>query len=153
MGRLLTAIILFSLMLIAFSGCSMSNYGQLKSNPEVTQAFENYQISPGYKYYYRGTYGSPIAIVGINNNYQLNSRLWVQIDPESKDFRTLINKVSLQGTGGTTHPWGFTILDNAGNDVGVWYSAIRAAAVKIDEKGQIVNLSPLRTVTIGDQAQ
>ncbi len=77
----------------------------------------------------------------------------MQIDPESKDFRTLINKVSLQGTGGTTHPWGFTILDNAGNDVGVWYSAIRAAAVEIDEKGQIVNLSPLRTVTIGDQGK
>ena len=131
----------------------MSNYGQLKSNPEVTQTFESYRILPDTKYYYRGTYGSPIAIVGIKNNYQLNSRLWVQIDPESKDFRILINKVSLQGTGGTTNPWGLTILDNAGNDVGVWYSAIRAAAVKIDEKGRIVNLSPLRTVTIGDQAQ
>ncbi len=153
MGRLLTAIILFSLMLIAFSGCSMSNYGQLKSSPEVTQAFENYQILADTKYYYRGTYGSPIAIAGIKNNYQLNSRLWVQIDPESKDFRTLIDKVSLQGTGGTTHPWGFTILDNAGNDVGVWYSAIRAAAVEIDENGQIVNLSPLKAVTIGDQGK
>ena len=153
MAKFLTAIILFLSVLIAFSGCSMSNYGQLKSNLEVAQAFENYQILPGYKYYYRGTYGSPIAIVGIKNNYQLNSRLWVQIDPESKDFRTLINKVSLQGTGSTTHPWGFTILDSAGHDVGVWYSAIRAAAVEIDETGLIVNLSPLRTVTIGDQGK
>jgi hypothetical protein len=42
-------------------------------------------------------------------------------------------------------------LDKAGNEVGVWYSAIRAAAVKIDKNGQIVNLSPLRTVAIGDQ--
>jgi hypothetical protein len=65
----------------------------------------------------------------------------------------LIDKVSLQGSGSTTDPWGFTILDNSGRDVGVWYSAIRAAAVEIDEKGQIVNLSPLRTVTIGGQAR
>ena len=63
----------------------------------------------------------------------------------------MIDRISLQGTGSTTQPWGFTILDRSGNDVGVWYSAISAAAVEIDEKGRIVNLSPLRTVTIGNQ--
>ncbi len=152
MGRLFTAVILIGLMLITFCGCSLSNYGQLKSNPEVTQTFKNYKILPDTKYYYWGTFGQPVAIVGINSNYTLNSKVWVPIDPESKDFRTLINKVSLQGTGNIAHPWGFTILDNAGNDVGVWYSAIRAAAVKIDANGQIVNLSPIRTATIGDQA-
>ncbi len=152
MGRLFTTVILIGSMLITFCGCSLSNYGQLKSNPAVTQAFKNYKISPDTKYYYWGTFGQPVAIVGINSNYTLNSRVWVPIDANSKDFRTLINKVSLQGSGGTTHPWGFTILDHAGNDVGVWYSAIRAAAVDIDENGQIVNLSPIRTATIGDQA-
>jgi hypothetical protein len=75
----------------------------------------------------------------------------VGIDPKSKDFRTLIDRISLQGSGSTTQPWGFTILDKSGNNVGVWYSAISAAAVEIDETGRIVNLSPLRTVTIGNQ--
>ena len=150
-GRLFTAIPLFSMILIAFSGCSMSNYGKLKSNPEVTQAFETYQILPNYKYYYRGTYSRPTVVVGINENYTLHSKLWVEIDPNSKDFRTLIDRVSLQGSGTTTEPWGFIILDPAGSDVGVWYSALRAAAVEINENGQIVNLSPIRAVTIGDQ--
>jgi hypothetical protein len=129
----------------------MSNYGQLKSNKEATQAFESYQILPDHKYYYRGTYSRPIAVVGIKENFELNSKLWVEIDLKSKDFRTLIDKVSLQGSGSTTHPWGFTILDHSGRDVGVWYSAIRAAAVEITENGQIVNLSPLRTVATGNQ--
>ena len=60
-------------------------------------------------------------------------------------------KVSLQGKGGTTEPWGFIILDPAGRDIGVWYSAVRAAAVEISENGQITKLLPIRTVTQGNQ--
>ena len=150
-SRFFTAIILFSMILTALSGCTMSNYGKLKSTPEVTQSFKTYQALPNHKYYFRGVKSRPTVIGGINENYELNSKLWVQIDPESEDFRRLIDIVSLQGGGTTTQPWGFRILDNAGNDVGVWYSAIRAAAVEINENGQIVNLSPLRTVAIGDQ--
>ena len=80
MGRLFPAVSIFLMGLIAFSGCSMSNYGKLKSTPEVTRAFEAYQILPGHKYYYRGTYSQPVVIVGINKNYELNSKLWVEID-------------------------------------------------------------------------
>ena len=151
--KILSAIAFISLSIIiaALGGCSMSNYGQLKSNKEVTQAFESYRILPNYKYYYRGTYSRPIAIIGIKENYTLNSNLWVEIDPDSKDFRTLIDRVSLQGSGSTVQPWGFDILDNSGADVGVWYSAIRAAAVDIKPDGRIVNLSPLATVAVGDQ--
>jgi hypothetical protein len=149
--RLYFAILLSFIVLTALSACSMSNYGKLKSNPEAAQAFEAYQDLPDHKYYYRGTYGKPFVIAGINKNYELDSKLWVEIDPKSKDFRTLINRISLQGAGSTSQPWGFTILDKSGNDVGVWYSAIRAAAVEIDENGRIVNLSPLSTVTVGDQ--
>ena len=150
-GKLSTAIILYAIILTVLSGCSMSNYGQLKSNKEATQAFESYQILPNHKYYYRGIYNRPLAVVGIKEDYELNSKLWVEIDLKSKDLRTLIDKISLQGSGSTTHPWGFIILDHSGRDVGVWYSAIRAAAVEINESGQIVNLSPLRTVATGNQ--
>ena len=145
------AIIIIFICSAALSSCSISDYGRLKSNPEVTEAFEAFRKLPDHKYYYRGTSSRPLAIAGINRNYELSSKLWVEIDPDSPDFRTLIERVSLQGSGSTTQPWGFTILDKAGNEVGVWYSAIRAAAVEIDENGRIVNLSPLRTVTLGDQ--
>jgi len=149
--RLLAAIILSSIVIMVLAGCSMANYGQLKPNDEVTQAFKNSQILPNLKYYYRGTYSRPIAIVGIKENYELDSKLWVKIDPDSKDFQALIKKVSLQGSGSIVNPWGFIILDPSGKEAGVWYSAIRAAAVEIKADGQIVNLSPLPTVAIGDQ--
>lgn len=151
--RFFSGIILFPMILIALSGCTMSNYGKLESNREVTKSFETYQILLNHKYYYRGVKSRPSVIVGINENYELNLKLWVEIDPKSQDFRTLIQRVSLQGMGSTVQPWGFRILDNAGNYVGVWYSALRAAAVQINENRQIVNLQPSRVVAIGDQRQ
>jgi hypothetical protein len=57
--RLFPVIILFFTILIGLSACSMSNYGKLKSNPEITRAFEAYKILPDHKYYYRGTYSRP----------------------------------------------------------------------------------------------
>lgn len=144
------ALVLLSI-LAALSGCSASNYGKLKSNPQVTEDFQAYRILPAHKYYYRGTESRPAVIAGIRENYMLSSKLWVEIDPGSEQFRTIIDRVSLQGVGGWTSPWGFTILDKSGNEVGVWYSASAAATVEIDETGRIVNLSPHATVTKGDQ--
>jgi hypothetical protein len=149
--KFFTAIILFAMIMIALSGCAMSKYGKLESKPEVKQSFETYQILPNHKYYFRGTKSKPTVIVGINENYELNLKLWVEIDPESEDFRILIDRVSLQGMGTTVEPWGFNILDEAGNYVGVWYSALRWAAVMINENRQIVNLQPSTTVAVGDQ--
>jgi hypothetical protein len=135
--RAFILIALFFVTLVTLGGCSTAQYGQLKSNPDVTQSFKNYQFLPGHKYYYRGVSSRPTAIAGINQNYKLNLMMWVEIDPESDDFRILIDRVSLQGMGSTVEPWGFTILDKNGNDVGIWYSALRAAAVDIDDNGQI----------------
>ena len=151
MGRFPGAVVLFFMFLTILGGCAMSNYGRLESNSDIRRAFETYQIMPDHTYYYRGTFSRPFVIVGINKNFELNSKLWVEIDPQSKDFRTLIDRVSLQGSGSTTRPWGLRILDHSGSAVGVWYSAIRAATVEVNENGQIVNLSPLRMVTRGGQ--
>jgi len=143
MSRLSGAIILFFLVLTALGGCAMSNYGRLESSPDITRAFKAYQIMTNHTYYYWGTFSSPIVIAGINKNFDLNSKLWVEIDTQSKDFQTLIDRVSLQGSGKAKRLSGFTILDHTGRNVGVWYSAMRAAVVEVNENGQIVKLAPL----------
>jgi len=132
----------------------MSKYGKLESDREIKQSFETYQVLPSHNYYYRGVSSKPTVIVGINENYELNLKMWVKIDTGSDNFRRLIDIVSLQGTGAmgnSIRPWGFRILDNTGNYVGVWYSALRAAAVVVNENRQIVNLQPSRTVVRGEQ--
>lgn len=143
-----------SVLALAFLvGCTASNYGRLNSDTQVTKAFQNHQTLPDHTYYYRGTQSRPFVIAGIHKDFVLDSKLWVEINPQSKDFGTLIDRVSLQGIGSTAQPWGFTITDSSGREVGVWYSAIRAAAVDVDENGRIVNLSPIRAVAIGDQGR
>ena len=129
----------------------MSKYGKLESDREIKQNFEAYQILPNHKYYYRGAPSKPTVIVGIHNDYELSLKMWVQIDPKSDDFRRVINIVSLQGMGNTVESWGFRIIDDTGNYVGVWYSSLRAAAVEVNENRQIVNLQPSRTVVVGEQ--
>jgi hypothetical protein len=151
--RAFTLITVFFVTLVTLGGCSTAQYGQLKSNPDVTRSFKAYQFLPDHKYYYRGVSSRPIAIAGINKSYKLNLKLWVEIDPESDDFRILIDRVSFQGMGRTVEPWGFTILDKNGNVVGIWYSALRAAAVEIEDDGQIVQLNPMGQVAIGNQPQ
>jgi hypothetical protein len=148
--RVFTAIILKFMILIVLNGCSTSKYGKLEANVEVKRSFESYQILPNYKYYFRGVRSKPNVIVAINENYELNLKLWVQIDPNSEDFRIIINRVSLQDVA-TIRPWGSRILDHAGNYVGMWYSASRAAAVEINENRQIVTLHPTGLLGIGEQ--
>ena len=146
-----TLIILFSAIIIitALGNCSTGNFGRLQSDSEITQAFKTLTILSDHKYYYRGTFSSPTVIVGINENFSLNLTLWVTIDPQSKDFKTLVDRVSLQGImgGSTVQPWGFKILDQAGNAVGIWYSALRSAAVQVNENNEIVNLAPTGIIT------
>jgi hypothetical protein len=144
---------LFLIVLSFIGGCAASNYGRLNPDKQVTETFQNHQDLPDHTYYYRGSHSQPVVVAGILKDFVLNSPLWVEINPKSKDFRTLIDRVSLQGMGTNVQPWGFTIIDGYGRRVGVWYSAIRAAAVDVDENGRIINLSPIRVVTRGDQGR
>ena len=138
------------MILLAFAACSTSNFGRLESDKEIKQSFESYRVLPNHKYYYRGVSSKPTVIVGIEENYELNLKMWVKIDTESDNFRRLIDIVSLQGMGNNIEPWGFRILDKTGNYVGVWYSALRAAAVDINDNRQIVNLQPSTMVVRGE---
>ena len=144
-------IILISSFFIVFAlgGCTTGNFGRLQSDREITQAFKDLKVLPDHKYYYRGTFSLPTVIVGIHKKFTLNLTLWTAVDPQSDDFKTLIDRVGLQETLGasTVQPWGFQILDHAGNYVGIWYSALRTAAVQVNENNEIVNLAPTGIVT------
>ena len=142
---------LLFLFFISFGGCSAPNYGRLESRKAVQQAFQNHQTLPDHKYYYAGVRSKPTVIVGINQNYQLTDRMWIEIDSESEDFGIIIDRVSLLNTDFRIQAWGFVILDPEGQEAGVWYSIIRSAAVRIDENGQINKLYPMGQTTVGPQ--
>ena len=147
--RFAVPVISFIMILFVLGGCSTSKFGRLELDKEVKRSFESYQVLPNHKYYYWGVSSSPRAIVGIEETYELISTMYTQIDTESDDYRRLIDIVSLQGMGNTVDPWGFRILDKTGNYVGVWYAAVRATSVNINDNRQIVNFGPA-LVVIGE---
>jgi hypothetical protein len=137
------------IIMTAFGGCTMGNSGRLQSDREIAQAFKSLEILTDHKYYYRGTFSLPTVIVGIHKDFSLNLNLWTAVDPQSEDFKTLVDRVGMQSMlgGSTVQPWGFQILDHAGNYVGIWYSALRTAAVQVNENNEIVNLAPTGIIT------
>ena len=142
--RFAVLVISFIMILFALGGCSTPKWGgRLEWDKEVKRSFKNYQVLPNHKYYYWGTESSPAAIVGIEESYELNLTMWTKIDTESEDYRRLIDIVDIQGMGSKgVSPRGFRILDKEGNYVGVWFSAVRATSVAINDNRQIEGFGP-----------
>jgi hypothetical protein len=149
--RVLAAAGLIMMLFTALTGCANGKYGKLQPDKQVLDTFKNYQMLPDHKYYYRGVASRPEVVAGIDQNYEMKLTMWTAIDPESDDFKTLIDRVSFQGMGNNAEPWGLIILDHQGNRVGVWYSAARGAAVEVNENRRIINLAPIKHIAVGDQ--
>jgi hypothetical protein len=125
--------------LILLAGCSTANYGNLKRSREVTLAFRSGQVFPDYRYYYRGWGSRPYAIVGIHRNYDLGPSSWKEIDLTATKLNEWIRRMELRYG---YLPRGFLILDPTGKPVGVWYSSIEWAVVKMEEDNRKIVLSP-----------
>ena len=139
------------LVSISLCACSTPNYGKIESRKSVANSFQSNEILPKHKYYFAGVRSQPTVIVGINQNYELIDRTWTQIDPESNDFSVIIDRVFIRQSDFRYRAWGFVILDPENNEVGVWYSTYRTAAVRINENGQITKLNPMSLRAIGVQ--
>jgi hypothetical protein len=142
---------LFIMLVTALTGCANGKYGKLQADKQVLDTFLSYQMLPDHKYYYRGVASSPAVVAGINQNYEMNLKMWTAIDPESGDFKVLVDRISFQGMGNNAEPWGLIILDHQGNRVGVWYSALRGAAIEVNENRQITSLAPVQHIAVGAQ--
>ena len=80
---------LLLILLSTLTGC-FQNYGRIKRTPEITKSFETYQALPEYRYYYYGTGSMPYAVIGIDRNYELRSRIWQEIDLTQNQLRKYV---------------------------------------------------------------
>ena len=76
-------------MLALLSGC-LQNYGMLRRDLAVKESFESYQVPTEFKYYYFGTSSYPTAMIGINKELTLKSRLWREVNPNTERFREMV---------------------------------------------------------------
>jgi hypothetical protein len=124
-------IVIITLTLIA--GCS-ANYGSLKRDAEVQQAFESNQVPMDYKYYYYAD-SEPYVIFGIEPKYEMDSRMWRDVSPDTAEFKEMTRWI-WEDYGYIK--FGADILDPNGVKVGIMYTAIRETSVKFVGDNRIV---------------
>ena len=127
---------LFGLLAFTLAAGCAGSYGQVTFDDNVTDAFKAGQVPSDLKFYYYGVNNRHYAIVGLDPKWELKSRLWSQIDPQTEKFKEAVKNMweierfppySLRGS---------KIFDNEGNQVGVYYSSLYAT-VKFGSDNQI----------------
>jgi hypothetical protein len=124
-------LVIITLTLIA--GCT-ANYGSLKLDAQVQQAFESNQVPKNYKYYYYGD-SEPYVIFGVEPKYEMDSYMWRDVSPDTAEFKEMTRWI-WEDYG--YFKFGADILDPKGVKVGIMYTAIRETSVKFVGDNQIV---------------
>jgi hypothetical protein len=140
---LIVTCILFVVVQAAFTGCS-GTYGRLKPSLEVDKMFEELKILADHSYYYSGPEAGPTAVIGIDNNYTLNSTLWKPVDLTSAQLKRWVDNLT-GARGYTIINNGSLILDPTGKRLGVWYSRCHETTVKMESDKSIVVHTPCKT--------
>jgi len=124
------------LMTFIFSGC-LENYGRLRWDPQVTNAFQNNTVETDVKYYHYGVGNRTFAIAGISAEYRLKSRMWREVPEDIEAFKGFVSRAWENYAYKPYDPQGAHIVNPEGNRVGVWYSSLRFVAVKFSENNRI----------------
>jgi hypothetical protein len=135
MGALNLAIVVLS-GLIILGGCT-NNYGRISRNADVTRAFEQGVAQDGYNYYYSGREGSPYALIGIDKQYQVPSKLWEPFVPSAE---VLQRKATFIYHYQDERPYGADIFDQNGQKIGFWYSRVANVSAAIDDEAKTVSV-------------
>lgn len=122
------AIMMVVMMAMLAGGCAAGNYGKVSRSAEVDGIFSSGAIPSGYRYYYIGEKTDPPAILGIRNDYTLQTRFWMPVNLDNKQMETWRTYFK-DSTGWVDHSSrerlrfsGYSLLDPKGQEFGILYS-------------------------------
>lgn len=118
---IMIAVISAILALGTFPALAAGGYGSIVPNGEATQAFEKNQADPNLIYYHSGSDVWPDAIIGVNKAYTLDSTLWHKCATQTV-LKNHIIGMRFGADVARRNLLGFSILDDMGMKIGVWYS-------------------------------
>ena len=145
-----TRLFLLSVAVVFVASCAgNANYGKLVHSDKVKTAFETYQIPPNHTYYYSGPDAFPRAIIGIQNEYRLESKYWKPVDLTQTLLKRWLEMGGRSRDDYYPNKNGAALLTPDGRQIGIWYAVKnwkdRATVKMIDDK--TVNVSS----PLGDQ--
>ena len=120
-------------------GCSGANYGGLKLNREVTQAFETYHIYPEHRYYHLHLENSPHAVIALHESFTISSVQWTEFDPQTEKLEKIVDLIK-QFPDGNYVAYGAKLKDPLGNQIGYWYANVLLRTLKVDNETQKVSI-------------
>ena len=109
------------------------NFGHMMNSSDVELKFKEYQVDENLNYYIYGSQIKPTAIIGLNKEYTLESKLWHEIDFNEISLQALVDRV--RGRRGAF------ILDPEDNRIGVWFGD-GTATIKMAGEKRIAFISP-----------
>jgi len=121
------------IIFVLMAGCS-ADYGRLRRDLQVQQAFESQQVPSEYTYYYYGYSSKPYVVFGIEPRYKMSSKFWKEVAPNTAEFKEMIRWI-WEDYG--YHKFGSDILEPTGEKVGIMYTAIASTSVKFGADNQI----------------
>ena len=127
---------LFGLLAFALAAGCAGSYGRVAFDDNVTDAFEAGQVSSDLKFYYYGVNNRHYALVGLNPKWELQSRIWSEIDPRDEKFKEAVKYIWEIERYPPYIARGSNIFDIEGNKIGVYYSSLYVT-VKFGSDNQI----------------
>jgi len=133
---------------VACGAALFRNYGRITPSPEVTRAFEGYQVNPQFRYYVTGQDLNPNAILGLDRSYTLDPRTtWREVEMTSAKLKEFVQGMKAKVFATQTSLYGYEVTDDHGKPIGVWYSLLSARTfVHMNEDGTVrIDTPPLRS--------
>lgn len=116
--------------IVFFMSRSGENYGKLKPSDSATASFESHSQVTDFDYYYSGTESHPLAIIGVEKKFRFDSaKHWMKVKPGEDSLEQLIAGMQSKAGQKNQNLRGFEMVDQRGEHVGEWYSAIGIQAV------------------------
>ena len=133
------AVFMFSLGVLTLAwmaGCAQ-NYGRIHWDEDVGQAFEANQFDSDYNFYQYTIGNRVLAIAGLDPKLELQSRIWRELDADTEDFGVATSRMWEDYSQVRYYARGATILDPAGERVGVYFSSIRFVSIHFKPNNRV----------------
>lgn len=113
------------------AGCAAGTWGRLDMSSEVLRDFTAGNVLPAHRYYTSGGENTPIAIIGISEDFTLVTERWKERTMSPELLRKLVRSMAAEYGTVEAGLVGSTIVDDQGERIGVWYSSESTSTVEI----------------------
>jgi hypothetical protein len=102
----------------------------LKPSDAVTENFQSNRAVPDLDYWFSGPESQPLAIIGVEKRLRFDSaKHWMKVGSGEESLQRLTEGMKSRANPMNRNIRGFEMVDERGERVGEWYSAVGVQAV------------------------